>query len=122
MTRKQQIFITEYLQDMNASRACVAAGYSAKNAKVIGSQLLTKPEIKEAINTALQERNDKLIASRNERLEFLSATMRNEDIEIKHRLRAVEILSKICGDFIKQIEIKNNEYSLADIVMSIDSE
>ena len=121
MTRKQKIFIAEYLKDMNASRAAIAAGYSAKNSNVIGAQLLTKTEIKNAIDTALQERNNKLIANRNERLTFLTATMRNENIDIKHRLRAVELLSKISGDFIKQVEIKNTGYSLADIVMSIDN-
>lgn len=42
LTPKQQRFIAEYLIDLNATQAAVRAGYSAKTAKVIGCQLLTK--------------------------------------------------------------------------------
>lgn len=53
LTDRQWRFVLEYLQDYNATHAAIRAGYSAKNADKIGSQLLGKPRIREAINAEL---------------------------------------------------------------------
>lgn len=45
LTPKQQRFVDEYLIDLNATRAAIAAGYSEKTAAVIGCENLTKPNI-----------------------------------------------------------------------------
>jgi phage terminase small subunit len=56
LTRKQQLFIAEYLVDLNASRAALAAGYSPKTAPWIGQQNLHKLSIKAAIEKAHAEK------------------------------------------------------------------
>ena len=56
LTPKQRLFVAEYLVDLNATQAAIRAGYSAKTAKVIGAENLTKPAIAEAIQAAQQER------------------------------------------------------------------
>ena len=40
LTDKQRLFIHEYPKDLNATKAAVRAGYSAKNADKIGPELL----------------------------------------------------------------------------------
>lgn len=45
LTKKQETFVAEYLTDLNATRAAIAAGYSEKNADKIGSQLLGNPRV-----------------------------------------------------------------------------
>lgn len=55
LTRKQQVFVAEYLKCWNASEAARRAGYSEKTAYAIGSELLRKPEIKELVDACLQE-------------------------------------------------------------------
>jgi phage terminase small subunit len=45
LTPKQEVFISEYLIDFNATRAAVAAGYSEASARVIGCENLLKPNI-----------------------------------------------------------------------------
>lgn len=45
LTRKQQMFVTEYLQCFNATQAAIRAGYSAKTAHSIGSENLAKDYI-----------------------------------------------------------------------------
>lgn len=52
LTAKQQRFVEEYLIDLNATQAAIRAGYSAKTAKEIGSENLTKPNIAKAIQEA----------------------------------------------------------------------
>jgi phage terminase small subunit len=49
LTNKQKRFAFEYCQDWNATKAAIRAGYSEKTAYSIGSELLNKPEIDEAI-------------------------------------------------------------------------
>ena len=45
LTPKQQRFVQEYLVDYNATQAAIRAGYSAKAARAIGAENLTKPDI-----------------------------------------------------------------------------
>lgn len=54
LTNKQRAFVAEYLKCWNASEAARRAGYSAKNADVIGSENLGKPGIREAIDERLR--------------------------------------------------------------------
>ena len=57
MTDKQNIFVQEYLKDLNATQAAIRAGYSRKTAYSIGQENLNKPEIKHAIDAAMSERS-----------------------------------------------------------------
>ena len=59
MTDKQSIFVQEYLKDLNATQAAIRAGYSAHTAYSIGQENLNKPEIKQAIDTAMNERAER---------------------------------------------------------------
>src|SRR5580704_12855584 len=54
MTPKQTRFVSEYLIDLNATKAAIRAGYSKKTAKSIGQENLTKPDIFKRIS-ACQE-------------------------------------------------------------------
>lgn len=55
LTAKQERFVAEYLKDLHAGNAAIRAGYSAKNAGSIASQLMEKTQIKSAILAARQE-------------------------------------------------------------------
>ncbi|WP_050466354.1 terminase small subunit [Herbaspirillum chlorophenolicum] len=57
ITPKVERFIDEYLMNLNATQAAIRAGYSVRTAKQIGSDLLSKPAIAEAIARAKAERS-----------------------------------------------------------------
>lgn len=57
LTSKQQRFVEEYLIDLNATQAAIRAGYSINNADKIGSELLGKTRVSEAISKAMAERS-----------------------------------------------------------------
>src|SRR5271166_2896559 len=59
LTPKQARFVQEYLIDLNAAQAAIRAGYSAKTARVIGHENLTKPEIAAAIEKAKAKRAER---------------------------------------------------------------
>lgn len=58
-SRKQELFIAEYLVDLNATRAALAAGYSQRTAKQQGAWLLTNVYISAAISDKLGQRLDR---------------------------------------------------------------
>ena len=55
MTPRQTKFVQEYLQDPNATRAAVLAGYSENSAQQQGSRLLLNAVVAEAIREAQAE-------------------------------------------------------------------
>ena len=57
MTKKQKRFVEEYLIDLNAKQAAIRAGYSVKNADKIGSELLGKTGVRQAVSEAIAERS-----------------------------------------------------------------
>jgi phage terminase small subunit len=59
MTPKQQRFVDEYLVDLNATQAAIRAGYSERTAYSIGEENLRKPEIKAAIQKAMDARSER---------------------------------------------------------------
>lgn len=59
LTEKQARFVEEYLVDLNATQAAIRAGYSEKTARSVGCENLTKPDIQEAIKSAMSLRSER---------------------------------------------------------------
>ena len=55
-TKKQRVFVEEYLQCWNAAEAARRAGYSERTARTQGSKLLTKVDIQEEISKRIAEK------------------------------------------------------------------
>ncbi len=113
LTVKQKRFADEYLIDLNATQACIRAGYSQKTANEQGSRLLTNVNIKQYLEVELKKIDDNKIAKREEVLKYLTSVLRCEtqssvlalDVEggqtvikkqpdEKERLKAAELLGK----------------------------
>lgn len=59
LTPKQQLFVDEYLVDLNATQAAIRAGYSSKTAYAIADRLLRKAEVQHAIQEAKKSRSER---------------------------------------------------------------
>lgn len=59
MNRRQQLFVQEYLVDLNATRAAERAGYSRHTAHAIGKQLVNDGPIAAAIRTEIEKRRER---------------------------------------------------------------
>jgi phage terminase small subunit len=60
LTRRQQVFAHEYLIDLNATRAAIRAGYSARSARAHGNRMMTNDDISEFIDNSIAERLERL--------------------------------------------------------------
>lgn len=58
MTDRQQKFVAEYVNCLNGTRAAIAAGYSAKTARVQAARLLTKADVSAAVEAAQKKALD----------------------------------------------------------------
>lgn len=57
LTPKQDLFVAEYLVDLNATQAAIRAGYSAKTAAEQASRLLTNVKVSDSIKQAMDARS-----------------------------------------------------------------
>lgn len=101
LTKKQKDFCEYYLQTGNAAEAARKAGYSAKTARVIGPENLSKPDVLEYIESRRAEMDKRLIADTDEVLKFYSSVMRGEvkdqfglESSLSDRLKAGDSLMK----------------------------
>lgn len=78
MTPKQRKFADEYIQSGNATRSAIKAGYSKKTAYSVGSENLTKPDIKNYINKRMNVLSRHNIMDAKEAVETLTSIGRGE--------------------------------------------
>ena len=76
MNDKHRRFVDEYLVDLNATRAAIAAGYSEKTARSQGSRLLTNADISQAIQERQQVISSELQITAQDKREKLWAIAR----------------------------------------------
>lgn len=60
LTPKQKLFCKYYLISLNATDAAIKAGYSKKTANRIGTENLSKPVIREYLESQMKKREEKL--------------------------------------------------------------
>ena len=54
LTPKQRRFVEEYQLDLDAKNAALRAGYSRRSAHCAASEILTRPEVRAAVNAGLK--------------------------------------------------------------------
>ena len=72
LTHKQELFCQEYLVDLNATQAATRAGYSVRQAGVIGYENLKKPQIAARIKEAMAEREKRVHITQDRVLQELA--------------------------------------------------
>ena len=60
LTPKQKLFCKYYLISLNATDAAIKAGYSKKTANRIGTENLSKPVIREYLESQMKKENKSL--------------------------------------------------------------
>lgn len=117
LNARQKAFCEFYVVCGNATEAAKKAGYSEKTAYSMGNENLRKPELKTYIDDLMSKMEEKRMASAEEVLKFLTASMRGEleeevivvegegdgcssarkmkkQISAKERIKAAELLGK----------------------------
>ena len=106
ITAKQRRFCEEYLIDLNATQAAIRAGYSARTAKAIASENLTKPYIAAEIAAAFAARSERTEVTQDRVIEELALIAfapgineRLKQLRLSDQLAALDKLAKHLGMF-----------------------
>lgn len=115
LTPKQQLFVDEYLIDLNATQAAIRAGYSEKTAYSIGDENLKKPEIKKAIEQAQQERQKRTLVTQDDVIRGLltEAEWQGEGSSHSARVSAWAHLGKHLNMFTDKIDHTSSDGSMS---------
>jgi phage terminase small subunit len=107
LTEKQKRFADYYIETGNATEAYKRA-YNSKNdntAAKEGHKLLRNPKITQEIESRNKQLESDRIVSMEEVKRFWSDTIRNEEVDYKHRLKASEYIAKTNAAFIEKQEV-----------------
>lgn len=111
LTPKEARFVREYLIDCNAARAAAAAGYSRRNAKQLGHQLVTRACVAAAISAkseAIAQKLDITVERTVEelaRLAYAPVGKKRGQIDPKNKIAALTALGKYQRIFVERHEV-----------------
>lgn len=111
LSRKQQVFVNEYLIDFNGTRAAKAAGYSERSAYSTAHDILRKPEVKEYLEHKISESNELAFLERARVINKLKIIAYNPELAFPETtnsdvLKALQLLGKAYGLFWEKPEIQ----------------
>jgi phage terminase small subunit len=111
LTPKQNMFVHEYLVDLNAAGAAVRAGYSEKGSEVSGCRLLMNINVQNALKYELAERTKNINITAERVLAELAKLgfADRSDIKDSDKLKALELLGKYLALFTENINLKNDD-------------
>lgn len=105
ISKRQKLFVEEYLISFNATTAALKAGYSPKASKQQGSRLLTYVDIKEEINERCVEITGKTMEKIAYLILFWQGIIDDSSSKPKDKIKASELMAKYLGLFSERLEI-----------------
>ena len=113
LTPKQEAFVQNIIQGMSQADAYRSA-YSCKNMSdnsiyVNASKLVADAKVALRIKELRDELAKPSIMSAQERLEWLTERIADEEVDINAKLKAVDIMNKMQGEYVQKVEadVKN---------------
>jgi phage terminase small subunit len=105
LTPKQQAFCEHYLACGNASEAVRRAGYKTRYPDRIGHQLLEITRVADFIKSHSQKEHELIILTAVERQSILSDIAEDTGIPTADRIRAIDTLNKMTGEYLNRVEL-----------------
>jgi phage terminase small subunit len=108
LTPKQEIFVQNIVKGMTQADAYRSA-YSAKRMsdKTIheaASRLMADSKISARVNELRGQIDKDTIMSAQKRLEWLTEAINDKDISINDKLKAIDIMNKMQGEYTQKVE------------------
>ena len=106
LSAKQQNFVRDIITGMGPSEAYrnnykTAKNWGNQSVASEANKLLNMPHIAKEMRRLKDEADTTAIASREDRLRFLTEVMNTEENELRDRIKAVEVMNRMSGDNIQ---------------------
>ena len=123
LNARQRKFAEYYAQSGNAAESAVKAGYSAKYANTNASKLLQNTTIANYIKELSEKLKDERIMTAKDRQVLLSDIARDDENEPNDRIKAVDTLNKMTGEYTVRVDAKvEQSEKLADVFKQLGGE
>lgn len=108
LTAKQEQFVQNIIQGMSQADAYRSA-YSCKNMSdnsiyVNASKLMADAKVAQRVKELREQLAKPSIMTAQERLEWLTERIADEDVDINAKLKAIDIMNKMQGEYIQKVE------------------
>lgn len=108
LTAKQEAFVQNIIQGMSQADAYRSA-YSCKNMSDNAiyreaSLLMSNPKVAQRLADITAKADKHKIMTAQERLEWLTERIEDEEIEINAKLKAIDIMNKMQGEYVQKVE------------------
>jgi len=104
MNERQKKFAEYYAQTGNASQSAVKAGYSKKYSNANAVKLLQNTAVMQYIKELSEKAQDERIMTAKQRQVLLSDIAKDSENSASDRIKAVDTLNKMTGEYITKIE------------------
>lgn len=123
MTERQKKFAEYYAQCGNAAQSAIQAGYSEKYAGQNADKLLKNTNIADYIRELTEAAQTARIMTARERQAILSDIAKDKQNELSDRIRAIDTLNKMTGEYTQKIqaEVRTSD-KLSDVFAQIGGE
>lgn len=104
MTDRQQKFAEYYAACGNVTQAALKAGYSEKYAKSDACRILENPSVADYLRKLTGAARAERVLSAVERQEMLSVLAKDPVNEPKDRIRAIDVLNRMTGEYTVRLD------------------
>lgn len=112
LTKRQEAFVLAYMGEAKgiAYEAAKLAGYKGNRntLDVTASNLLRNPKVAAKIAELSKHVRKVAVVDRERRVELLSQFAQDENLSPKDRMKAMELLGKMSGDFIERRQVEGH--------------
>lgn len=123
LNERQKKFAEYYAQCGNIVQSAVKAGYSEKYANGMGYKLLENMGVAEYIKQLTEAARQARILTASQRQEMLSEIASDSDSSVSDRIRAIDTLNKMTGEYVTKVqaEVQTSD-KLADVFAQLGGE
>ena len=116
LNTRQKKFAEYYAQSGNTVQSAIMAGYSEKYANSDACRILDNPRVAEYIKNISDKLKDERIMTAKDRQVLLSDIAQDKLNEPVDRIRAVDTLNKMTGEYVTKVQAEvNTSEKLADV-------
>ena len=105
LNARQKAFCEYYVASGNATESAIKAGYSEKYTNKNVSKIRQNTAVQEYIKELQEKAKTSRIMTAVERREFLTEVIKNGNEKVQDRLKALDILNKMTGEYIQKVEV-----------------
>lgn len=123
LNARQRKFAEYYAQSGNTVQSAIQAGYSESYANANACKLLENVRVAEYIKQLSDRLKDERIMSAKDRQVALSDIARNDGQDTSDRIRAIDTLNKMTGEYTVKVDAKvEQSEKLSDVFRQLGGE